>query len=61
MQVEAGSTLATMARSAGEGATLKSVANVAVLRKVLDVAGAQALELVQSLQPHLGQRIDAHI
>jgi hypothetical protein len=61
MEISSSSTVDSMARLLESGPQAEAVAQMALLRKTLDAAATQSLDLIQSMLPHLGKHVDARV
>ncbi|MGE3270586.1 MAG: YjfB family protein [Chloroflexota bacterium] len=61
MQIDPSSSIAALTKLADKSGEVQSQVGVSVLKQVMDVAESNTLELLQSMQPHLGKYVDVRL
>jgi hypothetical protein len=61
MQIDPNANIAALTRLADASGEVQAQVSVGVLKESLDNAESNTLELLQSMQPHLGQNVDVRL
>jgi hypothetical protein len=61
MRIDAGSSSDLASRIGDDTGDVQSQVNISVLKETMDNAETNTMELLQSLQPHLGQNVDVRL
>ena len=61
MQIDPNANIAAFAKLADKTGEVQSQVGVSVLKDVMESAEAMTMQLLQSMQPHLGKNIDVRL
>ncbi|MCC7370594.1 MAG: YjfB family protein [Chloroflexi bacterium] len=61
MQIDPNVNIAALTRLADKTGEVQAQVGVSVLKEVMETAESQTLQMLQSMQPHLGQNVDVRV
>ena len=61
MRIDQGSNIDAFSKLADKSGEVQGQVGVSVLKQTMDTAEAMTMQLLQSMQPHLGQNIDVRL
>jgi len=61
MQIDPNSSIAALTKLADQTGQIQSQIGVSVLKQFMDSAQASTMQLIQSMQPHLGKNLDIRL
>lgn len=61
MQIDPNVNIAALTKLADKTGEVQSQVGVSVLKEVMQSAEAQTMQMLQAMQPHLGQNVDVRV
>jgi hypothetical protein len=61
MRIDQGSNIDAFSKLADKSGEVQGQVGVSVLKQTMDTAEAMTMQLLQSMQPHLGQNVDVRL